>query len=155
MAGEAITVLFSTYQPDIKSVHVECFGYERYVADSGVFLEEGREENAQGQAVLLEGPTDSGHQDSVELDSRPQVRQQEEEQRVACEQRQKTRGVVYVFCLVPFLFIHHVCVSMVCTLSVLNRLWIQSRQGFAGRLLPEGLQSVSECICVCLLDSSS
>ena len=144
MAGEAITVLFSTYQPDIKSVHVECFGYERYVADSGVLLEEGREENAQGQAVLLEGPTDSGHQDSVELDSRPQVRQQEEEQRV-----------VYVFCLVPCLFIHHVCVSMVCTLSVLNRLWIQSRQGFAGRLLPEGLQSVSECICVCLLDSSS
>lgn len=90
MAGEAITVLFSTYQPDIKSVHVECFGYERYVADSGVLLEEGREENAQGQAVLLEGPTDSGHQDSVELDSRPQVRQQEEEQRVACEQRKET-----------------------------------------------------------------
>ena len=154
MAGEAITVLFSTYQPDIKSVHVECLGRVRYIVDSGVLLEEGGEENAQGQAVLLEGPTGSGHQDPVKLDSRTQVCQQEEEQRVACEQRQKTRGVAYVFCLVTCLFIHHVFGSLVCLLSVRNRTWVQSGQGPTGRLLPEGLQSVSECIWHCFLDSS-
>ena len=47
IAGEAVTILYSTYQPDIKSVKVLlCYELANIVAHPRVVFEQGKEANA-------------------------------------------------------------------------------------------------------------